>query len=112
MPSSRYRWEVGITMANTGAGLARVIIVGPSRRLSLALPERVPLATLLPSVLAQAGEQVEQGPSDKPVGQPVTGWALRRSDGPVPGAAASTGRRRPPGAPACSGPPRSWSSRS
>ncbi|HZN76643.1 MAG TPA: type VII secretion integral membrane protein EccD [Micromonosporaceae bacterium] len=70
-----------MTTANTGAGLARVVIVGPSRRLSLALPERVPLATLLPSVLAQAGEQVEQGPSDKPVGQPVTGWALRRSDG-------------------------------
>jgi type VII secretion integral membrane protein EccD len=59
------------TIAATG--LVRVVIVAPSRRLSVALPVRVTLATLLPDILRRA---VGSDPS-----WPTGGWVLRRIDG-------------------------------
>jgi type VII secretion integral membrane protein EccD len=59
------------TIAATG--LVRVVIVAPSRRLSVALPVRVTLATLLPDLLRRA---VGPDPS-----WPTGGWILRRLDG-------------------------------
>lgn len=63
-------------------GLARVTISAPQRRVDVALPERVPLAELLPDVLRQAGEDL----ADQ--GENHGGWVLRRADG----AALATGQ--------------------
>lgn len=57
------------------AGLARVTINAPRRRVDLALPEHVPVAELLPEVLRQAGD----GLADE--GERHGGWVLRRTDG-------------------------------
>ncbi|WP_433827601.1 type VII secretion integral membrane protein EccD [Actinoplanes sp. CA-015351] len=57
------------------AGLARVTISAPQRRVDVALPERVPLAELLPDVLRHAGEDL----ADQ--GENHGGWVLRRADG-------------------------------
>jgi type VII secretion integral membrane protein EccD len=57
------------------AGLARVTISTPQRRVDVALPEHVPLAELLPEVLRHAGE----GLADD--GERHGGWLLRRTDG-------------------------------
>src|SRR4029453_1287333 len=54
------------------AGLARVTISAPQRRVDVALPEHVPLAELLPEVLRHAGE----GQADD--GERHGGWLLRR----------------------------------
>ncbi len=59
------------------AGLARVTISAPQRRVDVALPEHVPLAELLPEVLRHAGE----GLADD--GERHGGWLLRRLDGAV-----------------------------
>ncbi|MFI6230034.1 type VII secretion integral membrane protein EccD [Micromonospora echinospora] len=59
------------------AGLARVTISAPQRRLDVALPEQLPLAELLPEVLRHAGE----GLADD--GERHGGWVLRRTDGAV-----------------------------
>jgi type VII secretion integral membrane protein EccD len=56
-------------------GLARVTISAPQRRVDVALPERVPLAELLPDVLRHAGEDL----ADQ--GEDHGGWVLRRADG-------------------------------
>ncbi|MBB2945684.1 type VII secretion integral membrane protein EccD [Actinoplanes lutulentus] len=57
------------------AGLARVTISAPQRRVDVALPERVPLAELLPDVLRHAGvDLADQGENHG-------GWVLRRADG-------------------------------
>lgn len=53
----------------------KVTVAAPSRRIDLALPERSPLAELLPGLLRHAGEQL---PDD---GVPNGGWALTRADG-------------------------------
>lgn len=66
-------------VTNTGTGLARVVVVAASRRLDLALPERLPLAALLPSVVRQAGA-VEME-AHHGTGRSGAGWALRRVDG-------------------------------
>ncbi len=58
-----------------GSGLARVTIVAPWRRLDVALPEQVPTAELLPSLLKHAGDDLAD------VGQAHGGWVLRRPDG-------------------------------
>ncbi|MGH3729315.1 MAG: type VII secretion integral membrane protein EccD [Micromonosporaceae bacterium] len=58
-----------------GVGLARITIAAPKRRIDVALPENVPLAELLPSVLRHAGE----GVADE--GEQHGGWMLRRADG-------------------------------
>lgn len=52
-------------------GLVRVTIAAPRRRIDLALPERSPLAELLPGLLRHAGE---------PLGDDCV-WVLRRPDG-------------------------------
>lgn len=57
------------------AGLARITVSGPQRRVDLALPEHVPLAELLPDVLRHAGD----GLADD--GEQHGGWLLRRTDG-------------------------------
>jgi type VII secretion integral membrane protein EccD len=57
------------------AGLARITVSGPQRRVDLALPEHVPLAELLPEVLRHAGD----GLADD--GEQHGGWVLRRTDG-------------------------------
>ncbi|MFB9450301.1 type VII secretion integral membrane protein EccD [Dactylosporangium vinaceum] len=60
---------------NVGAGLARVVLAAPKRRLDLALPEQIPLAMLLPGVLPRAGESLADDGLDH------GGWVLRRTDG-------------------------------
>lgn len=60
---------------NVGAGLARVVLAAPKRRLDLALPEQIPLAMLLPGVLPRAGEALADDGLDH------GGWILRRTDG-------------------------------
>ncbi|GAA0726728.1 type VII secretion integral membrane protein EccD [Dactylosporangium roseum] len=60
---------------NVGAGLARVVLAAPKRRLDLALPEQIPLAMLLPGVLPRAGESLADDGLDH------GGWILRRTDG-------------------------------
>ena len=57
------------------AGLARVTINAPQRRVDVALPEHVPLAELLPEVLRHAGEELADD------GERHGGWLLRRVDG-------------------------------
>jgi type VII secretion integral membrane protein EccD len=59
----------------SGTGLVRLTVAAPARRIDLALPERAPLAELLPTLLGQAGEEQAAGAQD--------GWVLRRVDGTV-----------------------------
>jgi type VII secretion integral membrane protein EccD len=59
------------------AGLARVTISAPQRRVDVALPEHVPLVELLPELLSHSGE----GLADD--GERHGGWLLRRADGSV-----------------------------
>src|SRR4051794_37239341 len=59
------------------AGLARVTISAPQRRVDVALPEHVPLVELLPEMLRHAGE----GLADD--GEKHGGWLLRRAGGDV-----------------------------
>lgn len=62
-------------MAPISTGLARVTISSPQRRVDVALPDTVPLADLLPELLARAGD----GLADE--GERHGGWVLRRPDG-------------------------------
>ncbi|MBB4688391.1 type VII secretion integral membrane protein EccD [Amycolatopsis jiangsuensis] len=56
-------------------GLVRVTVAAPARRVDLTLPERSPIAELLPGLLQHAGEQLaDQGVAHG-------GWVLRRADG-------------------------------
>jgi len=59
----------------TSTGLARVTISSPQRRVDVALPDGVPLADLLPDVLAHAGTDLAER------GEAHGGWLLRRVDG-------------------------------
>jgi type VII secretion integral membrane protein EccD len=56
-------------------GLVRVTVAAPARRIDLALPERAPLAELLPGLLRHAGEDLADA------GALSGGWVLRRADG-------------------------------
>lgn len=56
-------------------GLVRLTVAAPDRRIDLALPERVPLAELLPGLLAHAGDALADA------GAHVGGWVLRHADG-------------------------------
>ncbi|MFB6396574.1 type VII secretion integral membrane protein EccD [Polymorphospora lycopeni] len=56
-------------------GLARVTVSTPRRRVDVAVPDRLPLAELLPELLRHAGE----GLADD--GERHGGWVLRRTDG-------------------------------
>jgi type VII secretion integral membrane protein EccD len=58
-------------------GLVRVTVAAPARRIDLALPERSPLAELLPGLLRHAGEDLAD------TGARAGGWVLRRPDGTV-----------------------------
>ncbi|GAB1507984.1 type VII secretion integral membrane protein EccD [Actinophytocola sp. KF-1] len=58
-------------------GLVRVTVAAPARRIDLALPERAPLAELLPALLGHAGEDLAD------TGARSGGWVLRRADGRV-----------------------------
>ena len=55
-----------------GTGLCRVTVVAPRTRVDLALPEDVPLADLLPTILRYAGEDLAG------TGAEHGGWALAR----------------------------------
>lgn len=57
---------------NAGTDLCRVTIIGPSRRVDLALPVVVPLAEVLPQLLRHAGETA-QSPDEA-----HAGWVLQR----------------------------------
>ena len=70
-----------------GAGLAKVVIAAPKRRLDLALPEQIPLAMLLPSVLPRADEALADS------GLEHGGWTLRRLGGLAEFLAAAIDRR-------------------
>ncbi|WP_432705389.1 type VII secretion integral membrane protein EccD [Actinorhabdospora filicis] len=56
-------------------GLARLTISAPRRRIDLVLPDHVPLAELLPTVLEYAGESAADD------GERHGGWSLRKPDG-------------------------------
>jgi ESX secretion system protein EccD len=59
------------------AELSRVTIVAPATRVDLALPANVPLATLLPTLLRYAGEDLPDDPAAQ------SGWILTRLGGRV-----------------------------
>lgn len=59
----------------TTIGLVRVTIVAPHRRMDIALPERAPMAEVLPTLLRRAGESMADD------GVTTGGWVLRRTDG-------------------------------
>lgn len=63
--------------APVGTPLARVTVASPQRRIDVALPEDVPLAELLPTLLAHAGESAADD------GERHGGWTLRRATGTV-----------------------------
>jgi type VII secretion integral membrane protein EccD len=62
-------------MSTAPAGLARITINAPRRRVDVAVPDAVPLAELLPELLQHAGN----GLADD--GERHGGWLLRRADG-------------------------------
>lgn len=57
------------------AGLARIIVIAPNRRVELTVPEHVPLAGILPTLLRHAGPALAEDGVDH------GGWLLRRIDG-------------------------------
>src|SRR5690242_19110179 len=69
-------------MSSAAAGLARITINAPTRRVDVAVPDAVPMAELLPELLQHAG----MGLADEGVRH--DGWLLRRSDGTALSAAA------------------------
>lgn len=69
-------------MSTASAGLARITINAPQRRVDVAVPDAVPLAELLPELLQHAGA----GLADD--GERHGGWLLRRADGTTLSAAA------------------------
>lgn len=56
-------------------GLARITVSAPGRRLDVALPDRTPVAELLPELLRHA-DAVDGDPDPA-----AAGWVLRRADG-------------------------------
>ena len=62
-------------MATSVAGLVRVTISAPRRRVDIALPENVVVAEMLPVLLRHSGEELADEGVDH------GGWLLRRSDG-------------------------------
>src|SRR2546423_9108467 len=70
-----------VAVSSTETGLAKVMVAAPKRRLEVALPEHLPVAVLLPTLLRQGGEDL---PNE---GLATGGWLLRRADGvPLDGA--------------------------
>jgi len=56
-------------------GLARVVVIAPNRRMEMAVPEHVPLAGILPTLLRHAGPTLAEDGVER------GGWILRRIDG-------------------------------
>src|SRR2546430_1606296 len=68
--------EGALMAANTtDAGLARVVVMTPKRRLEIVLPEQLPVAALLPALLRQGGDDLAVD------GVTAGGWLLRHIDG-------------------------------
>jgi len=57
-------------------GLARLTIATPQRRIDLALPEQVPLAELIPTLLHHLNGSIQEG-----AGADAVGWTICRADG-------------------------------
>src|SRR2546423_11844956 len=72
-----------VAVSSTETGLAKVMVAARKRRLEAAMPEHLPVAVLLPTLLRQGGEDL---PND---GLATGGWLLRRADG-IPLDAAKT----------------------
>lgn len=66
-----------MAVMNADTGLAKVVVVGPKRQLEVALPEHLPIASLLPTLLRQGGDEMVT------MGEASGGWVLRRPDGTV-----------------------------
>jgi type VII secretion integral membrane protein EccD len=64
---------IGVTQA--GSALARIVIAAPGGRVDLALPEHLPVVSLLPAVLRHTGDDPALD------GTRHGGWTLRRTDG-------------------------------
>ncbi|GAB3238710.1 type VII secretion integral membrane protein EccD [Kineosporia babensis] len=64
-----------MTAVTDRVGLARVVVMTPKRRLTVALPEQIPVAALLPALLRQGGEDLAVD------GLATGGWVLRKVDG-------------------------------
>lgn len=65
-------------MAEAGGDVCRVTVIAPRMRLDVAVPQEVPLATLLPTLLLHCGEDL----ADDAAGH--GGWALQRvGDAPL-----------------------------
>ncbi|WP_194291583.1 EsaB/YukD family protein, partial [Cumulibacter manganitolerans] len=56
-------------------GLARITVAAPQRRIDIALPEDVPVAELMASLVRAAGESAADD------AQQTGGWILHRADG-------------------------------
>ncbi len=63
------------TSATAGAGLTRITVVAPDRRLDVVLPAGAPLVDLVPGLVARAGESM----GDR--GEAHGGWRLASEDG-------------------------------
>lgn len=72
----------------TTTGLVRVTIAAPDRRIDMALPERSPLAEVVPGLLAHAGAALADA------GAEHGGWVVRRTDGAPLDLALSLGAQR------------------
>jgi type VII secretion integral membrane protein EccD len=64
-----------VAASSTDIGLAKVIVATPKRRLEVALPEHLPVAALLPTLLRHSEDDLA---ADRPH---TGGWLLRRMDG-------------------------------
>jgi type VII secretion integral membrane protein EccD len=69
-------------------GLVRVTVAAPRRRIDMALPERSPVAEILPALLRHGGESLADD------GATGGGWLLRRADGTPLDSARSLGAHR------------------
>lgn len=69
-------------------GQVRVTVAAPRRRIDVALPERAPVAEVVPGLVRHAGEAIaDEGVADG-------GWMLRRADGSPLDAGRSLGAHR------------------
>src|SRR5438067_2605348 len=75
VPPSEEDRHVATTTAGVNAGISRVTVVAPTTRVDLALPNDVPLASLLPTLLQYAGDEL----ADE--GAAAGGWVLSRLGG-------------------------------
>jgi type VII secretion integral membrane protein EccD len=70
-------WGEPIVATVTSAGFSRVTIVAPMTRVDLALPDDIPFADMLPTLLRYAGDGLADDPNAR------EGWALSRLSGGV-----------------------------